>query len=144
MSLRSNTFKTINMKNNTNEIEEMFKELFKIREEWVVSSNNPSLSEFIQSSVILVRKFDNELVAWFPNSYENIDEIKNAFTLPTSEHDVEKKRFELCESQYDFQMWGLKIKRDLNELNKKDITLDEFLERNPEIKKGNNNDSKTS
>jgi hypothetical protein len=120
------------------EIDKIFKESKEIYAEWIESNNYPSLSEFIQSAVILVRKCDNEFVAYFPNEQKDgLDEIKKHFILPSNKFPTSQKIFELCESQFEVQMWGLKILKDLNKLNKKEITLNEFFEQNPEIKKDN-------
>ncbi len=124
------------------EIEEIFKELQKIRVEWLASDNNPSLSEFMQSSAILIRKSDNEPVPFHPNMCTGTEEWEQYFRLPTISENVEKERFRLCESQYQFQMHGLEIMRDINKVNKKEITIDEFIEKHPDIEKGTNNDSK--
>lgn len=122
-----------------NKIDNIFKELRKIRQKWEESYNYPSLSEFIQSSAILIRIVDNEPIVWSPSYYNHLKDlniVKKSFRLPNDEDNIDKKLFDLCESQYEFQMLGLKIKKDLKELNNKEITLNEFLDRNPEIDKG--------
>jgi len=123
--------------NNMAEITEIFKELNKIGTEWNTRVNPPSLSEFMQSAKIVIRITDNEPQYFFPSIYDTrtIEDLRPYFRLQTNEDNVEKI-FEFFEKQYEFLMWMWEMKKDLKELNNKKITVDEFLQRNPEIKKG--------
>ena len=118
------------------EFDKMFDKLCALNSEWMTREDLPSLSEFIQSSVILVRKSDNRCVAYFPGQYDgaDMDRFKSRLRLPNDEDDPESKRFGLCESQYEFQMWGLKLQKDVIKLNKKEITEEDFKKMHPDVK----------
>lgn len=119
--------------NEREEIIELFNELSKTRVKWMERTDVPTLSEFIQESLPLINKNNNELVVWFVGNY-SIDNINYALgfcRLPLDGDYTEKEKFNYCEGQYPWQIQGLQVARDLRDANSKKITWDEFFNNHP-------------